>query len=436
MGRPQPTGLQNGNNDCDGKSGLSRRSMLKAGVGGFMGLGLMDLLRVSALAGQTDASKCDSVIMIWLAGGPSHIDTFDPKPGQATGGPYKPLETSATGIQVCEHMPTIAKVMKHSMLVRSLTSKEGSHERATYEMHTGYKQLGSIAHPPMGSLVAQQKGKKNEELPAYVHIGGNSAFGAGFLGSNYSPYFISNIGEPAKNLYFPQGVDDTRFKRRIDILKAVDSEFARQGRDGAVKEYGAYYRDALKMMYSRSLEAFDLTKEKETTIKAYGDNNLGRSALMARRLVESGVRFVELTMGGWDTHDQAFNKIQSNLSTLDPALGNLVDDLNARGLLKRTMVICTGEFGRTPKINARDGRDHYPRCWSGFMAGGGLKGGYVHGSTDAAGAEVKDNPVHVGDLHATMFDALGVDYAKENVTPEGRPIRLVDKGKSITEMFA
>lgn len=422
--------------DCDGKVGVSRRAMMKMGVGGFMGLGMMDLLRASVLAGQTDASKCDSVVLFWLAGGPSHIDTWDPKPGQETGGPYKALETSASGIQICEHMPTIAKVMKHSAIIRSMTSKEGSHERATYEMHTGYKQLGSIAHPPMGSLITQQKGRRNEGLPAYVHIGRSNIFGAGFLGSNYAPYVIDSINEPAKNILFPAEVEDTRFKRRIDILNAVDKEFSHKTRGNEVREYGSYYREAMKMIYSKSLETFDLKQEKPSTLQAYGDNDLGRSALMARRFVEAGVRFVEITMGGWDTHDDAFPKIQSNLSRLDPAVGNLVDDLQARGLLKRTMVIVTGEFGRTPKINPRDGRDHYPACFSSFIAGGGIKQGYVHGSSDAKGVSVKDNPVTIGDLHATMYDAMGIDFTKENITPEGRPIRVVDKGKPVKELLA
>jgi hypothetical protein len=436
MGKPLPTGTAKGVIDCDGRSGITRRGMMKAGFAGFMGLGLMDLMRVSALAGQTDASKCDSVILVWLAGGPSHIDTFDLKPGQSTAGPFKPINTTADGIQLCEHLPTLAKQMKHSCLLRSLTSKEGSHERATYEMHTGYKQLGSISHPPLGSVVVQQKGRKNEDIPAYVHIGSGAAFGAGFLGSNYAPYYIRNVNDANRNIFFPKDVTDERFKRRIDILKAVDAEFSQQGRGPEVKEYGTYYRDAVRMMYSKSIDAFDLKQENESTIRAYGDNPLGRGALMARRLVETGVRFVELTMGGWDTHNDAFTRLESNMNQLDPALGNLIDDLNARGLLKRTMVICTGEFGRTPKINTRDGRDHFPRCWSAFMAGGGLKSGYVHGATDATGSEVKDGPVFVGQLHATMFEALGVDYTKENVTPEGRPIRLVDKGTPVKDMLA
>jgi hypothetical protein len=422
--------------DCDGQSGVNRRSFFKMGAMGFMGLSLVDLLKSTCLAGPNDVSKCDSVILIWLGGGPSHIDTFDPKPGQATNGPFKAISTSATGIQICQHMPTVARNMKHASLIRSLTSKEGSHERATYEMHTGYKPLGSISHPSVGSVIVQQKGKRNEEIPAYVSLG-NNAFGAGFLGSQFAPFFIGDPNNPERNIVFAKEVNDERFKRRVDLLKGVDQEFSRQNRDDAVKEFGTYYRDAVKMMYSRSLKAFQIDGDDEAlSRKAYGENALGRSVLMARRLIEHGVRFVEVSMGGWDTHQNAFQAIENNLSRLDPALGTLIEDLNSKGMLKRTMVICTGEFGRTPKINPNDGRDHYPRCWSGLIAGGGIKSGYVHGSTDAAGTEVKDSPVQIGDLHATMCEALGIDYTFENMTPQGRPIRVVEKGKAIKELLA
>lgn len=435
MNRPAPTGASKGVVDCDGQSGLSRRSVMKAGAFGFLGMNLVDLLRSTVLAGQSDIAKCDSVILIWLAGGPSHIDTWDPKPGQASGGPGKAIDTTASGVRIGEHFPTVARQMKHCSLIRSMTSKEGSHERATYEMHTGYKPLASIGHPSMGSLVVQQKGKKNPEIPAYVSVG-QTSFGAGFLGSQFAPFYIGDVNNPDRNLVFPAGVNDDRFKRRVDMLREVDKEFAHQDRDNVVKEYASYYRDAVKMMYSKSVEAFDLKGESAQTLKGYGDGNFGKSVLMARRLVEKGVRFVECSLGGWDMHQKVFDNISKQGATLDPALGTLIEDLNARGLLKRTMVVCTGEFGRTPKINANDGRDHYPRCFSTFIAGGGIKEGYVHGSSDQTGAEPKDHPTTIGDLHATIFEALGVDYTKENQTVQGRPIRLVDKGKAVKELLA
>jgi hypothetical protein len=436
MSKTMPTETSRGVIDCDGNSGISRRTLFKAGAFSFMGLGLADLMSASVMAGQSDVAKCDAVILVWLAGGPSHIDTWDPKPGQPTGGPFKAINTSADGIQLCEHMPTIARNMKHCAVIRSMTSKEGAHDRATYEMHTGYKPLASIQHPAMGALITQQKGKRNEEIPAYVSIGGNLAFGAGFLGSQFAPYFIGDINNPARNLDLP--VSNERFLRRVDLLKGVDREFSGQNRDGEVKEFGTYYRDAVKMMYSKSREAFDIDKDSAEAphLKTYGDNSFGKSVLLARRLVEKGVRFVEVSMGGWDTHANAFTSIEGNLNKLDPAVGSLIEDLNARGMLKRTMVIVTGEFGRTPKINANDGRDHYPKCFSAFVAGGGIKAGYAYGASDAGGHEPKDNPVTIGNLHATMFEALGIDSTKENQTPQGRPIRLVDKGAAVKELLA
>ncbi|MBE7466646.1 MAG: DUF1501 domain-containing protein [Planctomycetes bacterium] len=435
MSKQAPTGRERGCIDCDGVSGFNRRNFLKAGAFGFMGLGLLDLMRVSALADEADNAKCDAVILVWLAGGPSHIDTFDPKPGQTTGGPYKPLNTSADGIQISEHLPTIARNMKHAALIRSLTSKEGSHERATYEMHTGYKPLGSIKHPSVGSMVVQQKSRRNEEIPSFISIG-NRAFGAGFLGSQFAPFYIGDPNNPLRNIALSQGVDESRFLRRVNLLEYVDSNFAGQKRAEAVAEYGSYYSDAVRMMASKSRDAFDTSREKEIYQVGYGKNNFGRSLLMARRLVEAGVRFVEVTLGGWDNHNEAFEAIQRNSATLDPALGTLIEDLQARGLLKRTMVICTGEFGRTPKINAQNGRDHFPRVWSGLIAGGGLKAGYVHGSSDATGSAVKDDPVRPGDIHATMMEQLGINYTHENFTPDGRPIKLVNEGAPIKGLIA
>ncbi len=420
--------------DCDGFDGPSRRSFLKTGVFGFMGLGMLDLMKVTALADDSAASKCDAVILVWLAGGPSHIDTWDPKPGQPSGGLFKPIQTSAEGIQICEHLPTVAKNMKHASLIRSFTNKEGSHERATYQMHTGYAPLGSIQHPSLGSLAISELKKRNAEIPAYVSIG-NSAFGAGFLGTKVAPFFIGNPKTATRNLVRPKNVTEKRFQERMKLLGQFDQSFTDEQRGAATKSDQLFYRDAVEMMQSTSVDAFDLSKEKEMYLEGYGKNAFGHGLLMARRLVEKGVRFVEVSMGGWDTHAENFEKVQENCETLDPALGSLIEDLNARGLLKRTMVICMGEFGRTPKINSRGGRDHYPRVWSGLVAGGGLKAGYVHGASDEQGAAVKDNPVKPGALHATMFEQLGVNYSKENYTNKGRPIRIVDKEKPIKELI-
>ncbi len=430
MARNQATGTAKGIIDCDGRNGLSRRGFLKAGGLSFMGLSLMDLMKASVLAGETGSSRCESVILIWLAGGPSHIDTFDPKPGKPTGGPIAPINTSVDGIQISEHLPQVAKMMKHCALVRSLTSKEGSHERATYEMHTGYKPLGSITHPSLGSLVTKELPRKNTELPAYVSIGGTS-FGAGFLGATVAPFYIGDAYNPTRNLVSDGDINAARFQSRMDLLRTLDMPFGAEKRNPIIDDYATQFREAVTMMKSKSVEAFDLRKESADKVKKFGDNGFGRSVLIAKRLVETGVRFVEVSLGGWDTHADAFKAVPNNCKTLDPALGNLIEDLNASGKLKNTLIICTGEFGRTPSINAQAGRDHYPRVWSGILAGGGIKAGQAYGSSSDDGGEVRDNPVLPGALHATMFDLLGINSEKENHTDQGRPIRLVEKEKSI-----
>lgn len=418
--------------DCDGRDGLSRRSFLRAGALSFMGLGLLDLLKVTAYAA---GGSCDSVILVWLAGGPSHIDTFDPKPGQPTGGDFKAIGTAADGIQLCEHFPKLAKQMKLASLVRSLTNKEGSHERATYQMHTGYAPLGSIKHPSLGSLVIKEKGKINEDIPAYVSIG-RQAFGAGFLGTEVAPFLIGDPNTATQNIYHSRDVPEERFKKRVGLLNALDASFAGSHKESAeVADYGFQFQEAVKMMRSRSKDAFDYKKE-EAKLKDYGASEFGKSMLIAKRLVEQGVRFVEVSLGGWDTHQDNFKRLPDLCGNLDKGLATLIEDLNASGKLARTLVLCLGEFGRTPKINGQGGRDHYPRVWSAFLAGGGVKGGYVHGASDAEGGAPKDKPVAPGDLHATMFELLGVNHAKEHFTDQGRPIRIVDKGKAIKELMA
>ncbi|MCZ7647655.1 MAG: DUF1501 domain-containing protein [Planctomycetota bacterium] len=257
-------------------------------------------MRATVLADGADNAKCDAVILVWLAGGPSHIDTFDPKPGQATGGPFKPLNTSADGIQISEHLPVIGRNMKHASLIRSLTSKEGSHERATYEMHTGYKPLGTIKHPSVGSVVVQQKTRRNEEIPSFISIG-NRAYGAGFLGTQFAPFYVGDPNNPLRNIALTQGVDQSRFMRRVGLLEYVDASFSAEMRDEVVADYGSYYRDAVRMMASKSREAFDISKEDKIYQIGYGENNFGKSLLMARRLIEAGVRFVEVTLGAGTT---------------------------------------------------------------------------------------------------------------------------------------
>jgi hypothetical protein len=283
--------------------------------------------------------------------------------------------------------------------------------------------------------VIKTKGRKNEEIPGYVSIGGTS-FGAGFLGAQVAPFYIGDPNNPTRNLAFDREVTEGRFRSRVELLKNLDMGFAAEKRGDVIEEYAVQFREAVGMMYSKSVEAFDLKKESPEKIKKYGDNGFGKSMLIAKRLVEKGVRFVECSLGGWDTHNDVAKNVAGNCATLDPALSSLIDEMNASGQLKRTLVICTGEFGRTPKMNGTGGRDHYPRVWTAVVAGGGVKPGIVYGSSDATGTEPKDNPVRPGDLHATMFDLLGIDFTKEHQTEQGRPIKVVNEGKPIKGLIA
>lgn len=430
--RSKPQALHHDGSECGFcLPALSRRHFLAMGAAGFLGLNLFpEVLYAESAEGAT----ADHCILLWLSGGPSHIDTFDPKPGQATGGPFQAISTAADGIQLSQHLPKLAKQMKHAALIRSLTSGEGSHERATYVWHTGYKPIGSIEHPTIGATIASETVRKNKDLPAYVSVGPGT-LGAGYLGSAYAPYRVGDAKQPTANLEYHKGVNPGRFRRRIKLLNQLDREFARHYKGEIIEDYAQYYRDAVKMMHARTVTAFDIEKEESKTRERYGMTPFGQGCLLAKRLVEVGVRFVEVSLGGWDTHDDNFNRVQRNLGILDPAVASLIEDLKKSGRLDRTMVVCMGEFGRTPVINARAGRDHYPRVWSGLIAGGGVKGGQVIGSSSKDGGSVKDRAVKVGDLHATIFRAIGVDLKTEFTSPGGRPFKIVQKGAPVKELF-
>jgi hypothetical protein len=368
--------------------------------------------------------QCKAVIMLYLAGGPSHIDTWDPKPGRETGGPYKTVE-AANGMLISEHLPTIAKQGKNLCILRSVNSKEGSHDRATYFLKTGYRPQGPVEFPGLGAIVSKEKGKKDLDLPQNIAIGGNGP-GGGILGARYTQFQVGDPTRPVENMSFPNGVDQTRFERRAALLKQIEDRF-KENRDGGhlAEAHREVYEKAERLLTSPLAKVFDVSQEKEDVRKAYGEGRFGQGVLMARRLIEAGVPFVEVTLGGWDTHQQNFERVQKLSSELDPAMGTLIKELDERGLLASTMVVCGGEFGRTPRI--RDGgRDHHPKCFSVAMAGGGIKGGVVVGASDADGDMPAERPIMVPDIHATIAHCAGIDPNKQNESPLGRPIRIVD----------
>jgi len=443
---------------------LSRRQMLRlaaAGVAGFSTSGWIE-----ALAADTarDPRRRKSCILLWMTGGPSQTDTFDPKPGHPHGGQFKAIETAVPGIFLSEHLPKLAKQMKDIAIIRSMSTKEGDHGRATFNLRTGYQQTGPIRYPTLGSLVAKELGRDEAELPNFVSIApvrsfNPGAFGPGFLGPQYAPLVVGERavidaqgGTDARNLSFkvedlnlPAGVDNPRADARLGLLDSLRKDFLSSHPGvGPVSHQDAYLR-AVRLMRSAAAKAFELEEEPAPVRDAYGRTAFGQGCLLARRLVERGVPFVEVSLSsadgamaaGWDTHQQNFETVKKLSEVLDPAWAALMNDLRTRGLLDSTLIVWMGEFGRTPKINAQAGRDHFPAAWTTVLAGGGIKGGQVIGSSGPDGMVAKDRPVSVPDFLATVCRGLGVDPMAQNDSGIGRPIRIVDpKAKPILEMLA
>jgi hypothetical protein len=410
-------------------SGLSRRDFLKMtsyGIGGACLSGWMNVL--ASRAAETGA-RTKSCILLWMDGGPSHKDTFDLKPGTKDAGEFKPIPTSVPGIQISEHFPKLAKLMNNASIIRSMTTGEGAHARAKYFMHTGYREgVGGLTYPSIGAIASQELGRKDFPLPNFVTIG-NRSYGAGFLGAKHQPIIIADPSRGVENL--KPLVSEPNFDKRVDLLADMESAFFRDYQAGTSTDHRTTYERAVTLMKSKEGKAFDLSVESDATKSSYGGTKFGEGCLMARKLVEVGVPFVEVSLGGWDTHQDNWARVKSLSGTVDPAISQLITDLKQRGLLDSTLVVWMGEFGRTPKINSRGakpGRDHYPRAWSLVMAGGGIKTGQVVGKTDAEGATVADRPVSGLDFLSTVCTTLGINYTRSNNTPSGRPVRIVDKG--------
>jgi hypothetical protein len=417
----------------------SRRDFLKlsaAGVFGASCTGWLDVLAARAASGGTTSkAKAKACVLLWLAGGPSHKDTWDLKPESKGAGDFKPIDTSAPGVKVSEHLPKLAKLMHHGALIRSMSTAEGAHPRASYNMHTGYREgQGGVQYPSLGSIVAQEIGRKDFALPNYVTIGGRS-YGAGFLGPKVQPLIVTDPARGVEDL--KPAVAQGQFDKRVGLLEEMEKAFYHTYQADSGNDHQTAYRRAVAMMQSKEAKAFDLSQESSAAKAKYGTGRFAEGCLMARRLVEVGIPFTEVTLGGWDTHQDNFGRLKDNLlPTLDAGASALIADLDARGLLESTLVIVMGEFGRTPNINARGakpGRDHYPRAWSLAMFGGGVKGGVVHGRTDKEGAAVEEGKVTAIDYMATVCTLLGINYTKENETPAKRPVRIADKGAKPVE---
>ena len=435
---------------------LTRRQLLGLASVGAIGASHSGWIEALAAATKADPSRRKSCILLWMAGGPSQTDTFDPKPGHANSGPYKPIDTAVPGIKLGPHLPKLARQANDLAVIRSMSSKEGDHGRATYYLRTGYVPQGPIRHPTLGSLVANEFEDQSAELPGFVSISPNrsinaAAFSAGFLGPRCAPLIVGertvgggDAGRPSlkvEDLNASAGIDRTRADDRLQLRQTLGKDFLAT-RSGVVSlsHEDAYVR-AVRMMRSTAAKAFDLDEEPAPVQDAYGRNPFGQGCLLARRLVERGVPFVEVTLSsvdgtmglGWDTHQQNFDAVEKLSGVLDAGWSALMTDLRSRGLLDSTLIVWMGEFGRTPKINDNAGRDHFPDAWSTVLAGGGIKGGQVIGDTGPDGEKIVDRPVLVPDLLATVMKCLGIDPTKQNEVGNGRPIRVVDPKAKLIE---
>ncbi len=409
---------------------LTRRNLLAASGASLLGMHVNQLI---SLAGTAGKQKADQVILFWCGGGMSHLDTWDPKPGRPTQGEFNPIKTSAKGVEISEIFPRLAKQMHHASLIRSIAGTNGDHGRASYQLQTSYNASPNLIHPGIGSVVVHEKNRMGD-LPAFISINGQ-ARRAGYLGQACEAYYVARPGFRDPYLAFPEGIHKTRGNKRLEILAKMNARTRAARGSAKMKSTETATKEAVALMQSPALKAFDFDQISGEELTRYGDNPFGRGALLAKRLVETGVRFVQVNRGGFDTHSNNFPAMQAHGDIMDPALASLIEDLNKTGRLKRTLVIVLSEFGRTPRVNNNAGRDHHARCFSCFMAGGGVKGGTVVGSSDIDGVLPKDRPVKVPDLHASVCYALGIDPNKEVNTPLERPMRLVDKGKAIKELF-
>jgi hypothetical protein len=424
------------------RRGFLRRS-LAAGLGGCGGLSLgwHDLL-VARAAELREAGK--SMILLWMDGGPSQFETFNPKPGSANQGPALAINTVVPGVQVAEYWPRTARVMDKIALVRSMVSNEKEHDRAIALVRTGYTPSAAIRYPTWGSIVARERERFDAELPSFVRIGKpritTRDVDAGVLGVGYNPFKIDEPGRLPPNL--PLAVPPEVVRRRLALTEQLDGQFAGPHGAAAVAEKRQVYDRASRLALSPRVGVFDLSKEPEPLRDAYGRTHFGQGCLLARRLIESGVSFVEvistgsISDQGWDTHKLGFEQTPPLCSETDPAYATLLTDLADRGLLENTLVVWMGEFGRTPKLKSDGGREHYAEGWLVGLSGAGVRGGQVVGATDRDGVHVTDRPVGVQDLFVTFCKVLSINPTEEYLTTDRRPVKIVDGGEVIRELFS
>ncbi|OYP35248.1 DUF1501 domain-containing protein [Rhodopirellula sp. MGV] len=431
-------------NGCKEFSSDSRRGFMRsvaatclgvsyAGLSGPRGLGSAD-----AFAAEPNMGKAKHIIYLFMEGAMSHLDTFDPKSGVPEAGETKAIQTRVPGMMFSDRFPRLSYLAGAITVVRSLSTETGAHDKAQYLMRTSYKKLNSIQHPGMGAWMLSQQGRLNRELPGnYVVGAANRHPGAGFLEPSLSPVPIANPTTGIQNVELPKYLPESLFERRLWLAEKFDTNFQTAHRQNQkIEAYNQLYTEARNLMGSEHLKVFDIKDEPESVREAYGDNTLGQGCLLARRLVESGARFVEVSYGGWDMHQDLYSRLDERASHLDNALGILLKDLHRTGLLNDTLVVLTTEFGRKPSINANAGRDHHPGAFCSLLAGAGIKGGQVYGASDKRGFSVDDSQMSVADFNKTIAAAAGLPTDKELFSPNGRPFKIGGDGEVVEDLLA
>ena len=418
---------------------LTRRHFVQRAAGTFLGVSCMN--SASAAGGNTFNEKskgtAKTVIYLYMAGGMSHLDSFDVKPENSeVRGEAGELKTNANGVRVSKFFPNMAKQMDKVAVINSLSTTQGAHEQGRYIMHTSYPQRGTIQHPEMGAWASKLGGRTSKTLPSFVKIGGGGkTLGGGFFEASHAAL---PVGDPAAGLQYSTRhitVTEEVFEDRFALLSKMNNKYQQKYKQRLVSSYGEIYKDAVKLMTSEDLEVFDISKEDAKMQELYGNNKFGQGCMLARRLVEKGVRYIGVNLGGWDNHNAIYDGFSDKSAMLDQGMGALLQDLSSRGLLDSTLVVLATEFGRTPVINQNKGRDHYPKAFTCLLAGGGIKGGQTYGKTDEGGKNVVENKVDVEDFNATIAYSLGLPIDKTLHSPGGRPFQIAHKGKPLTNLF-
>ena len=422
-----------------GDDPLTRRRLFGQLAQAALGVTVFDGLagRLAAAEAASSGRRAVNIIYLMMRGALSHLDTFDPKPGREEQGETRAIQTRTPGVWFGEHLPKLAGLSDRLAVIRSLTTETAAHEQGTYAMRTSYAQLASIQHPSLGSWAVHVAGRPRGDLPGYVLVGnGNEHPGCGFLDPAVTPVPVADPELGLENTVRPAYLSAENFTRRLALAERVDRDFQRLYAGPQIEAYNQMYKDAVRLLGSRDLEAFDISKEPEPLRDRYGAGQLGQGCLLARRLVEAGVRCVEVELGGWDMHRDIFEEMPEKAGQLDAALATLLEDLGDRGLLDSTLVVLGTEFGRTPVVNENAGRDHHPAVFSCVLAGAGIRGGVVHGGSDDRGHSPDRDAVTVADFNTTIALACGLPYDKEFRAPNGRPFKIGGGGKPIAAVLA